>query len=185
VLAAEIAAALGLPLDALAVRKVGHPAQPEYAVGAVTPADGLYLRESAGLGAEALAGAVDAARRRARELDAGLHENHPALDPSGRTVVLVDDGLATGATMAAAVRWARSAGAARVVAAVPVGPPDTVAALAEEADEVVCPEQPELFLALGHWYERFGQVADEDVLALLDAAAARERAGAGATRRGR
>ncbi|HXV57427.1 MAG TPA: phosphoribosyltransferase family protein [Gaiellaceae bacterium] len=185
VLAAEIAATLGLPLDALAVRKVGHPAQPEYAVGAVTPAGGLFLRESAGPGTEALAGAVDAARGRARELDAGLHADHPALDPSGRTVVLVDDGLATGATMVAAVRWARSAGAARVVAAVPVGPPDTVAALAEEADEVVCPEQPELFLALGHWYERFGQVADEDVLALLDAAAGRARAGARATRRGR
>jgi predicted phosphoribosyltransferase len=174
VLAAEIAAVLGLPLDALAVRKVGHPAEPEYALGALTAADGLYLRESAGLGAEALAGAVAAARRRARELDCELHAASPAVDPSGRTVILVDDGLATGATMVAAVRWAKAAGASRVVVAVPVGPPDTVAALEEEADEVVCPEQPPSFLALGFWYERFGQVADEDVVALLAAARGEE-----------
>jgi putative phosphoribosyl transferase len=93
--AAPVAAALGAPLDALAVRKLGHPDQPEYALGAVTPGDGVFVRDRAGLTPERLAQAVDATRREARELDAALHAERPAVAPAGRTVVLVDDGLAT------------------------------------------------------------------------------------------
>ena len=167
VTAAAVAERLGLPLDVLAVRKVGHPLEPEYAIGAVTPGGGLFLRDDGWTTPEAVAAAVAAAERRAEELDDRLHAGHAALDPAGRTVLLVDDGLATGATMTAAVRWAREAGAARVVVAIPLGPADTVAALASEADEVVCPEQPPLFGAVGLWYERFPPVADEEVSALL------------------
>jgi putative phosphoribosyl transferase len=140
--AAEIARRLGAPLDVLAVRKVGHPDQPEYAIGAVTPGGGRYLRSTAGLADE-------------------------LVDAVVRTVVLADDGLATGATMHAAVRWAREAGAARVVVAIPVGPDETVAALEEEADAVVCLERPLFFGAVGFWYEHFGQVTSEEVVSLL------------------
>jgi predicted phosphoribosyltransferase len=167
--AAVIARRLGLPLDVLAVRKVGHPAQPEYAIGAVTPGGGVYIRDTEGLPTEAVAAVVADAQKRADELDRRLHAEDPALDPGGKTVVLVDDGLATGATMRAAVRWARRAGAARVVVAVPVGPAETLAALESEADAIVCPVQPLFFGAVGFWYERFTQVSDSDVLALLRA----------------
>jgi predicted phosphoribosyltransferase len=173
VTAAAVAERLGLPLDVLAVRKVGHPAQPEYAVGAVTPGGGLLLRDPGELSEAQLADAVVEAQRRAEELDGRLHAAHEALDPAGKTVLVVDDGLATGATMTAAARWARQAGARRVVLAVPLGPPETLAALAGEADDMVCPEQPLFFGAVGLWYERFPPVADDEVLALL--AAARER----------
>jgi putative phosphoribosyl transferase len=167
--AAEIARRLGAPLDVLAVRKVGHPDQPEYAIGAVTPGGGSYLRSTAGLADELVDAVVADALAGAEELDRELHADVPALDPAGRTVVLADDGLATGATMHAAVRWAREAGAARVVVAIPVGPDETVAALEEEADEVVCLERPLFFGAVGFWYERFGQVASEEVASLLAA----------------
>jgi putative phosphoribosyl transferase len=172
VTAAAVAEHLGLPLDVLAVRKVGHPAQPEYAIGAVTPGGGRFLRDAEDLTGGEVAGAVAEAQARAEELDGRLHAAHGALDPAGEPVLLVDDGLATGATMTAAVRWARHAGATRIAVAVPVGPADTVAALAAEADDVICPEQPPFFGAVGLWYERFLPVAEEDVLALLAAARA-------------
>jgi len=171
--AAAVAEQLGLELDVLAVRKVGYPGHPEYAIGAVTPGGGVYVREAEGLPAELVEAVVADARTRADELDAGLHAADPSLDLSGRTVVLTDDGLATGATMIAAVRWARQAGAARIVVAVPIGPEETVAALAAEVDEVVCPVRPRLFGAVGLWYERFAPVSDAEVVELL-----RERRGA-------
>ncbi|HXV95209.1 MAG TPA: phosphoribosyltransferase family protein [Gaiellaceae bacterium] len=174
VTAAAVAERLGLPLDVLAARKVGHPAQPEYAIGAVTPGGGLFLRDAEDLTEEEVAGAVAEAQGRAEELDRRLHAVHEALDPAGETVLLLDDGLATGATMTAAARWAREAGAARVAVAVPVGPAETVAALAAEADDVICPEQPPFFGAVGLWYERFLPVAEDEVVAQL--AAARGRA---------
>jgi putative phosphoribosyl transferase len=167
VVAAEVADALGLPLDAVAVRKVGHPWQPEYAIGAVAPGDGVYVRAHDGLTDEEVAAAVEATKEKAASLDRLLHAEHAALDLTGRTCILVDDGLATGATMIAAVRWARSRGAARVVAAVPVGATETAELLRREADTLVCPHELDLFLAVGIWYEVFGQVEDEDVVRLL------------------
>ncbi|HSK15038.1 MAG TPA: phosphoribosyltransferase family protein [Gaiellaceae bacterium] len=167
--AAEIARGLGLPLDVLAVRKIGHPRQPEYAIGAVTPGGGRFVRSAEGLGDEVLEAAVAEALARAEELDRVLHADVPALDPAGETVILADDGLATGATMRAAIRWARRAGAARVVVAVPVGPDETVEALGAEADEVVCLERPLFFGAVAFWYAEFGQVASEEVVSLLAA----------------
>jgi putative phosphoribosyl transferase len=162
-----VADVLDLPLDVLAVRKVGHPREPEYALGAVTPGGGRHVRAHDDLSDEEIEAAVSAAVDKADELDRRIHEDRPALDPSGRKVILVDDGLATGATMIAAVRWARAAGAARVVVAVSVGSSETVRALIREADDVVCLERPAYLSAVGFWYEDFGQVSDERVRELL------------------
>jgi predicted phosphoribosyltransferase len=165
--AREIARRLALPLDVLAVRKVGYPGEPEYAIGAVTPGGGRVLRNAGHIPEEMVESAVIVAQRRAEELDQKLHREHPAVSPAGRPVLLADDGLATGTTMVAAIRWAREAGATRVVVAVPVGPPETVAALEAQADEVVCLEQPAGFGAVGFWYEDFAEVTDERVREIL------------------
>jgi putative phosphoribosyl transferase len=173
VVAAEVARRLSLPLDALAVRKIGYPFQPEYGIGAVTPgAGGVYLRSAEGLDDLALRRVVDQAQEKADVLDRILHERHRPLDLRGKTAVLVDDGLATGATMVAAVRWARSRGAGRVVVAVPVGASQSMEALRGEADEVVCPHEQRRFGAVGFWYDVFTQVENEEVVALLDELAA-------------
>ena len=167
--AAEVARRLSLPLDVVAVRKIGYPFQPEYAIGAVTPgAGGVYLRSDEGLGDSELRHLIEQARAKADALDRILHESHRPLDLLGKTAVLVDDGLATGATMMAAVRWARSQGAGRVVVAVPVGAAQSANALRREADEVVCPYEKLLFGAVGVWYDVFTQVGNDEVVALLD-----------------
>ena len=167
VVAAEVARELGLPLDVVAVRKVGHPYQPEYALGAVAPGGAVYLRDAGGLTEGELAAQIDRAQARAAELDLTLHSGHEPIPLAGRTCLLVDDGLATGATMIAAVRWARSRGAARVVAAVPVGARQSIAVLRGEADAVVCPHELSDLVAVGLWYRSFGQVEDAEVRALL------------------
>jgi predicted phosphoribosyltransferase len=176
--AAEVARLLDAPLDAVAVRKVGHPWQPEYGLGAVTPRDGVYLRGSDGLTAAQVERAVDAARRAAVALDARLHAEQRALALRDRTVVIVDDGLATGGTMIAALRWAKAAGAARLVAAVPVGAAASVDLLASEADAVVCPHPLDPFLAVGVWYRSFEQVDDGKVVRILAEARAHRPADA-------
>ena len=106
--AAEVARGLEAPLDVVAVRKVGHPWQPEYALGAVTPGDGEYVRGPNGLDDEQLAAVVEAAKGEAERLDRRLHADQPGLDLAGKTALLIDDGLATGATMIAALRWAKA-----------------------------------------------------------------------------
>jgi putative phosphoribosyl transferase len=136
--AAEVARVLAAPLDAVAVRKVGHPFQPEYGIGAVTPGDGVYVRARDGLSEEELAAVVEEAKAKAALLDRHLHDEQPALGLRGKRVLVVDDGLATGATMIAALRWARAAGAAWVVAAVPVAAADSLALIHPGADEVIC-----------------------------------------------
>ena len=172
--AAEIAAARGWPLDVVAVRKVRHPYQPEYALGAVTPGgDGVYLRAGDGLTESQLAGAVAHARREAAGLDARLHAEHTPLDPAGRPVVLVDDGLATGSTLIAAARWAKAGRAALTLAAVPVAARQSVDAILDEVDLLYCPHVRDDLLAVGIWYADFAPVSDDDVLRLLDEAAAR------------
>jgi len=168
--AAEVARALSLPLDALAVRKIGYPRQPEYGLGAVAPGGIVYVRTPEDLGEDVLREVVMRAADEAKALDGMLHAGYPALPVSGRSVVLVDDGLATGATMVAAVRWSRAHGAQRVVVAVPVGATQTAALLrAEEADAVVCAHEQQRFGAVGFWYDAFDQLTDDDVIALLDA----------------
>jgi len=174
--AAEVARRLGAPLDVVAVRKLGHPLQPEYGIGAVTPGDGVYVRSHDGLTDEQVAAVVEQAKTEATALDLRLHANQPALDLAANTVLVVDDGLATGATMIAALRWARGAGAARVVAAVPVGAASTVEVIRPEADDVVCLHALELFYAVGVWYASFPQVDDETVVALIRENRAADRA---------
>jgi putative phosphoribosyl transferase len=167
--AAEVARQLSLALDALGVRKVGHPWQPEYALGAVAPGGGeAFIRSHDDLGDAELQRVIEQAKVQADALHRSLHEQRAPAEIQGRTVVLVDDGLATGATMVAAVRWARGRGAARVVVAVPVGAAASIRFLHLEADEVVCPYELEDFGAVGLWYDAFPQVEGAQVEAILD-----------------
>ncbi len=172
VVASEVARRLGLELDALAVRKVGHPLQPELAIGAVTVDGDVFLRAARDVGAAEVDAAVAAARSGAAALDRSLHEHRAMVSVADRVCVLVDDGLATGATMVAAARWARSRKAARVVVAVPVGPAETVDMLRLEADAVVCLQAPTNMFAVAEWYDDFRQVTDDEVIALVAGAAA-------------
>lgn len=171
--AAEIARALKAPLDVIVARKLGAPYQPELAVGAVAEGGGYVLNpnilEMLGLEAADLQPEV---RRQLGELERRKEayrsgRSLPSLQ--GRVVILVDDGLATGATMRAAVHVARLQEAARVVVAVPVGAARTCQELAREADEVVCLRTPEPFYAIGSFYWDFAQLSDGDVVALLEA----------------
>ncbi len=180
--AAEVARALEAPLDVVAVRKVRHPWQPEYALGAVTPGDGVYVRGPDGLTEEQVAGAVATAVEQAVELDGRLHARRPSTPLEQRTAILVDDGLATGSTMIAAARWAKAGHAARVVAAVPVAAAESALRLRQEVDDVVALETPTRFFAVAAWYVRFPQVDDDEVLQLLDDAAARREAEVEASR---
>lgn len=171
--AAEVARHLGAPIDLLLVRKVGVPYQPELAMGAVVDgAEPIVVRNEpvirlAGISAvefEAACGRelVEIERRRKRYLG-----TRPPAKISGRTVIIVDDGVATGATVRAAIRAVRRRKPRGIVVATPVAPEDTIAALSEEADEVVCLRTPEPFGAIGLYYRDFSQLADEDVVRLL------------------
>jgi predicted phosphoribosyltransferase len=167
----EVAKELGCPLDVVISRRVGAPAQPELAVGAVAE-DGVVFVD------EEIAGLVGVSRdyveRRAREELREVRRRAEEYrggrempDLSGKTVILVDDGLATGLTMMAAVHMARNKGAEKVVVAVPVSPPETVAKLRRHADEVICLETPTNFYAIGQFYERFDQLTDEETNSIL------------------
>jgi putative phosphoribosyl transferase len=170
----EVARALEAPLDVLVVRKLGVPFQPELGMGAVGE-DGVrvlnpeVLRE-AGVTDAQLADVEARERAEVEERAARLRGGRPAVPLTGRTVIIVDDGLATGGTARAAIRVARERGADRVVLAVPVAPPDTVTALSREADEVVALETPEPFFAIGGWYMDFTPTSDQEVVDLLAAA---------------
>lgn len=165
--AAEVARALTAPLDVVAVRKVGHPWRPEYGIGAVTPGGGVYIRSRDGLSDEQVAAAVKEAEARAAVLDQRLHAEHERLELGGRTVLVVDDGLATGGSMIAALRWVRAAGAHRVVAVLPVAAEPSFERVRHEADEVVCPYVLSDFFAVGVWYRSFDQIDDDEVVRLL------------------
>jgi putative phosphoribosyl transferase len=176
----EVAKALDAPLDILVVRKLGVPFQPELGMGAVGE-DGVrvvnpdVLRQARVTEAQ-LAEVEARERAEVEERATRLRQGRPAIPVAGRTVVIVDDGLATGGTARAAVRIAHARGAERVVLAVPVAPPETVAALRADADDVVAVETPEPFFAIGGWYVDFSPTSDTEVVELLTAAAGdRER----------
>ncbi|TFW34830.1 phosphoribosyltransferase [Massilia horti] len=166
-----VAHALGAELDLLIVRKLGMPFHEEYAIGAIGSGGVRVLQP----GVPGLMGVtqeqVDAitAREQAEitRRERLYRDARPHVHMQGRTVLLVDDGIATGATMEAAIRVARKAGAARVVVAVPVAPPDTIDRLSDQADDMVCLEAPPFFRAVSQWYEHFDQTSDEEVQDLL------------------
>ena len=169
--AQQVAQALGLPLDVLIVRKLGVPGQPEFAMGAIASGGLRVLNDDVVRMLDISAASIEAvARDEAAELArrAQLYRGHrppPAL--AGRSVILVDDGLATGATMRAAVRAVRTQAPARIVVAVPVASADTADDLRREADLVVATATPEPFVAVGCWYRDFDQVTDAQVQRLL------------------
>ncbi len=175
--AEPVARALRAPLDVILAHKIGLPGEPELGVGAIA-ADGQpwYDRRAlAMLGVDERDLDAEVARERARlrRADELYRHGRPPPELTGRAVVIVDDGLATGATARAALRLARRSGPKTLTLAVPVGAADTVAALRAEADELVCAHVPERFHAVGLWYERFDQVTDDEVVAILRAAAER------------
>lgn len=167
----EVAAALEAPLEVLVARKLGVPWRPELGMGAIAEGGALYLN------AEVLAyadltneEALEVARRESRELARRVRlyrGERPLPDMKGRTVLLVDDGLATGGTARAAARAVRVLGPRRLVLAIPVAAAETAEALRGEVDEVVAVREPPRLGSVGAWYEDFHQVDDEEVLALL------------------
>jgi putative phosphoribosyl transferase len=167
----EVAKELGCPLDVVISRKVGAPAQPELAVGAVAEDGAVFVDEEiAGLVGVSRDYVERRAREELREVRRRAEEyrgGREMPDLSGKTVILVDDGLATGLTMMAAVHMARNKGAEKVVVAVPVSPPETVAKLRRHADEVICLETPTNFYAIGQFYDRFDQLTDEETNSIL------------------
>jgi putative phosphoribosyl transferase len=181
--AADIARWLDAELDVIVARKLGSPISPELAIGAVTADGERFLNgdviSQLDISDAYIAAVTNRTAAEAHKIEVQLRAGRPAPRITGRVVILVDDGLATGATMRAAVRSARKQHPARIVVAVPVGSREACAALRIEADEVVCLHQPEDFRAVGLWYASFPQLDDADVQRLLA-----ER-GAPAARRGR
>ncbi|MFE5186082.1 phosphoribosyltransferase family protein [Streptomyces sp. NPDC056628] len=169
--AAEVAQDLAAPLDVLVVRKLGVPGQPEWAFGAIGEHGVRVLNPdvmaSAGITPSALESVEAAERVELERRVRAYRREREAVPVAGRTAVVVDDGLATGATAEAACRVVRGQGAARVVLAVPVAPEHSVARLRQVADAVVCPRTPWDFGAVGAWYRDFAQVADAEVVSLL------------------
>jgi putative phosphoribosyl transferase len=170
VLGRIVADLLGAPLDLVVPRKIGAPGNEEYAIGAITEAgDAVWnevekaLTDTGYLESEVKKQQAEA-RRRLGLYRAGL----PPRDLKDKTVIVVDDGVATGYTMLAAVATVRAAGAARIVAAVPVAPADSVEKLRASVDEVVVLETPRIFWAIGAFYGQFGQVDDETVIKLMN-----------------
>lgn len=170
----EVAAALHVPLDVFVVRKLGLPEHEELAMGALARGGVRILDEDLIRAARVSEGdvarvtAAEAAELERRERQ--YRGDRPFPDLTGKTVILVDDGLATGATMRAAITALRQEGPGRVVVAVPVAAPQTCEAFRDIADEVVCAATPEPFRAVGLWYEDFSQTTDEEVRALLERA---------------
>lgn len=169
---AAVAQALEAPLDLWLVRKLGLPGQPEYAMGAIASGDARVLNtatlERLAISASALDTITRAELRELHRRERLYRGHRPWPEIAGRTVVLVDDGLATGATMRAAVAALRKQSPARIVVAVPVAAPDTCQLLHHEADKVLCLYTPERFRSVGQWYEDFDQVSDAEVRECLE-----------------
>lgn len=167
VVAAEVARALDLPLDVVVTRKIGAPGNPEYAVAAIDADGAVTPGDLGGASDEYIRSQIPVERDEiARRLRAYRGDHLPP-EIEGRTVILVDDGVATGLTVRAAVRYLRAHGAGRIVVVVPVAPPETADRLRLEADEVVTLAEPAGFYAVGQFYSEFGQTTDAEVVDLL------------------
>jgi len=165
-----LADALGGELDVVLVRKLGAPMNPEFAVGSVDESGWVYVADYA-TSAGADAAYIEEEKQRQlevmRQRRAQYTAARPPIDPAGRIVIVVDDGLATGATMISALHALRARKPAKLIAAVPVSPPDTLHKVEILADETVCLEVPEYFMAVGQFYMEFPQVEDAEVVAIL------------------
>ena len=175
----EVAERLGVPLDVFVVRKLGVPGHEELAMGAIAPGGVRVLNEDVLHvipDAQAIVEIVAAMEREELERrERNYRSDRPPPDFKDRIVILIDDGLATGATMRAAVAALRQQGAAKIIVAVPVGAPSTCQDLKNGADEVICLQTPVAFIGVGQYYADFSQTTDEEVRELLSQAASRER----------
>jgi putative phosphoribosyl transferase len=175
----EVARQLKAPLDILVVRKIGVPGQPELAMGAVA-SGGVVIRNeqvirALGIGPDRFDAATEVALEELRERDLALRGNETEVDITGKTAIVVDDGMATGSTMQAAVEALRTLGPTSIVVAVPVAAPEVVARMESVADEVVSLLTPRSLIAVGAWYRQFGQNPESEVRRLLhEANAGRE-----------
>ncbi len=181
VVASEVARKLGLPLDIFLVRKLGVPGYEELAMGAIASGGVRVMNEEVLRQISVSESTIEAVtRREERELlrrEEAYRGDRPRLDVKDLTVILVDDGLATGATMRAAVKALRRQGPKRLVVAVPTAAPDTCDEFRAEVDEILCAMTPTPFYAVGAWYEDFSQTTDEEVQQLLKAAGRVEKDG--------
>ena len=175
--AAEVAKALGLPLDLLLVRKLGIPGCAETAMGAIASNGVCVMHDDLIRQLDLTRTEVNEVKRRETEELARRERLYrggkPPVEVTGKTVIVIDDGIATGATMQAAILLLRRQGARRIVVATPVAPPDTARKLAREVDEMIVLAEPEEFSAVGEWYRNFGQTSDDEVRRLLAEAALR------------
>ena len=163
----EVAKALGAPLDVLVVRKLGVPMQPELAMGAIASGDALYvdrhLQHETGVTEAEFARVLSQERAELARREALYRDAWPALPVSGRTVIVVDDGMATGATLKVAVEALRANAPAAIIAALPVAPADAAARLGDSVDELVCAMKPQVFFSVGQFYVDVSETADDEV----------------------
>jgi putative phosphoribosyl transferase len=181
VTAFEIADELHLPLDVIVVRKLGAPGQEELAMGAVARGVTIVNEQvvrTIGISKETVEASAERERREVARREIEFRGGRAALDLAGKTVIVADDGLATGSSMRAAVVALRRLGPAKIVLAVPVAPLDVYTHFKNEVDEVICLSMPQPFGAVAFWYDRFEPVADREVMRLLDRAAQRATVGA-------
>lgn len=168
----EVAQALKVPLDVIVPRKIGAPLQPELAVGAVTEDGALLFNEDVlemiRVKKEDVKHIIEAEKKEAQRRIAMFRKDKPPLDLHGKTAILIDDGVATGATMRAAIRSAQKKGAEHIVLALPVAPQRFRDTIAKEVDEIVILDEPDFFPAVGYFYQDFTQTEDEEVIELLE-----------------
>jgi putative phosphoribosyl transferase len=171
----EVSARVGAPLDILLVRKLGVPWQPELAFGAIATGGVVVLNEdhvrALGLGDEVVGDIIDRERLELERRERLYRDDHEPVDISGKTVVVIDDGIATGSTVRAALESLSQRGVARRIVACPVAAAETVKGLEDQADEVVCLRTPIQFAAVGAWYDDFAPVSDAEVKQILEQSA--------------
>ena len=167
-----VADALGVPLDIIAARKIGAPGNPELAIGAVASDGSVWLNDrlidQIGVDDSYIDEGIDRERENAQAKVDRYRKGRQEPEIAGKKVLIVDDGVATGATTTACIRQVKNAGADRVILGIPVGPPDSIERLGSEVDEVVCVETPPHFGAVGQFYETFTQVTDEEAIDYLE-----------------
>jgi putative phosphoribosyl transferase len=168
----EVAKVLNLPLDIVVPRKIGAPGNPEFAIGAITETgEGIFDKTTItayGINQEYIDNTVAAEKKEAERRLKTYRGARPPLDLKNKIVIIVDDGLATGLTMRAAIKTVKKYGAQKIVVAIPVTPPDTAEIIKKEVDEIIYLDAPPFFGAVGAFYEEFGQTTDEEVVELLE-----------------